>query len=276
MADSCAPLVSVVMSVRNGERHLREAVDSVLDQTLESLELIVVDDGSTDGSAAVLAAIRDPRLLTISQEPRGLAAALNAGIARARADLIARMDADDVADPKRLEIQQAAMQERPGLALLGTAATLEDESGRELGVWRPPETQAEIRRLLPRLNPFAHPTVMFRRDVVEALGGYRESMPFAQDYDLWLRLVPRHETANHPEILLRRRLGPEQFGTASETRQIRWALRARLEALGRGDVRPWEATALIRPALAALTPGPLRQWIRRRLPGSSPVARRWG
>jgi glycosyltransferase involved in cell wall biosynthesis len=264
------------MSVRNGERFLRSAIDSILCQTLERLELIVIDDGSSDGTPEILAGIDDPRFRTMRRDHAGLAAALNAGIRAARAQLIARMDSDDEAIPARLERQFDFLQAHPDVGLLGTAGTLVDEAGSVVGEWRPPVDDESIRRRMIRRNQFMHPSVMLRKSIFEAVGGYREDMPRAQDYDLWLRMLARTHGANLPEPLLRRRLGPTQFGTAAETRQIRWGLVARFGALRRGDF-PWrDATGLLRPAIAAVTPGPLRQWVRRRLPGTSEVAVRVG
>jgi glycosyltransferase involved in cell wall biosynthesis len=270
------PLVSVVMSVHNGERFLQAAIESILQQTLDRIELIVIDDGSSDGSPGILAGIDDPRFRTRRQEHAGLAAALNAGIREARADLVARMDCDDESEPRRLERQLEYLRDHPAVGLLGTAGTLVDEADVEVGEWRPPGDDASIRRTMIRRNQFMHPSVMLRKSVFEAVGGYREDMPRAQDYDLWLRMLAHTRGANLPEPLLRRRLGPSQFGTAAETLQIRWGLFARFGALRRGDF-PWrDATGLVRPAIAAMTPGPLRQWLRRRLPGTSEVAVRIG
>lgn len=276
MPDGQPPLVSVVMSVYNGEQFLRDACDSILAQSLSHFELIVVDDGSTDGTADLLGGIADPRVRTIARRHAGLAAALNAGVAEARADLIARMDADDVAAPDRLRLQHQFLLDHPRVALVGTAARIVDYAGTELDLWRPPCDHATIRRRMIGANQFGHGSVMFRRTAFDAAGGYREDMPRAQDYDLWLRLLPRVETANLDQVLMTRRVGPDQFGTSAETEQIRWALRARIRALRRGDFPAHYALGLLRPMTAAITPGPLRQFVRRCLPGSAEAARRIG
>ena len=268
------PLISVVMSVYDGERFLREAIGSVLEQSLESLELIVVDDGSADATSEILAEIEDPRVRIMRRPHAGLAAALNAGIARARAPLIGRMDADDVADPERFERQYAFLQDRPEVGLLGTGVRLTDFSGCDVGTWVPPVTDRDIRRKMMRANQFAHPSVVFRRSLFEAVGGYDERMARAQDYDLWLRMLARTEGANLPDPLLLRRLGREQFGTPAETSQIRWAVRARMAALRRGEFPLVAAADLLPSLVAAALPGPVRQLLRRITPGTSGVATR--
>ena len=266
------PVVSVVMSVFNGERFVRQAISSIFAQRLGALELIVIDDGSDDRTAEIIEAMDDPRLRFVSRRHTGLSAALNAAVSLARAPLIARMDVDDVADPRRLELQLAFLEAHPDVGLLGTAVRLTDYHGSDLGVWRPPTADADIRRRMIRSNQFAHPTIVFRKSLFESIGGYREDMPLAQDYDLWLRMLTRCMAANLGDPLLLRRLGPAQFGTVPETRQIRWALRARLGALRRGDFPLRDAMGLARPLMAAAMPGPLRQFLRRFVPGTAHAA----
>jgi hypothetical protein len=170
----------------------------------------------------------------------------------------------------------ALLESHPDVGLCGTAVRLTDYGGGDLGLWRPPAVDADIRRQMIRANQFAHPTVVFRKSLFESIGGYREDMPLAQDYDLWLRMLNRCRGANLSEPLLLRRLAPGQFGTASETRQIRWALRARLGALRRGDFPLRDAAGLVRPLVAAALPGPLRQFLRRFVPGAAQAAIRSG
>ena len=151
--------VSVVMPVRDGERFVAEAIGSVLGQTVSDLELIVVDDGSTDSTPALLAGVADPRVRVLTQPPSGLAPALNAGCAEAAAPVIARMDADDVALPDRLEWQLAFLDAHPDVALLGGGIVLVDEEGREFD--REPAAAAPA--LVDR-NDLVHGTVVMRTE----------------------------------------------------------------------------------------------------------------
>jgi glycosyltransferase involved in cell wall biosynthesis len=127
-----APAVSIVMPVRDGERFLQSAIDSVLAQSFTDFELIVIDDGSSDSTLAILAeaARRDPRIVVVSKGSMGIVAALNLGLAMARSPLVARLDADDIALPGRLARQVETMQRDPVLGVLGGFAELIDESGR--------------------------------------------------------------------------------------------------------------------------------------------------
>ncbi len=228
-----APRVSVVMPVRDGERFLREALDSILGQTLADLELVVVDDGSTDSTPALLraAAARDERVRVRSQPPGGLTVAINAGCAHARAPLIARMDADDVMLPGRLERQVAYLDANPDVALLGGGVVLIDEAGREIDR----EPGRERLELLER-NELTHATVIMRADALRALGGYR--LDQAEDYDLWLRFEERYGVAALSEPVIRYRLHPGQFSVTRLERQALGFLCVRAAALARRRGQP--------------------------------------
>jgi hypothetical protein len=216
------PSLSVIMPVHNGARFLREAIDSILAQTFRDFELVVVDDGSTDESPAIVASYGDPRIrLVRTATQSGVAAALNTGIRAASADLIARQDADDVSEPARLEKQMAALRARPQLALLGTQATIIDDAGRVRGTVERSVEPSSIAWCLLLDNAFVHTSVVFRRDAWESCGAYLErGKPFPEDYALWCRIARRFEVGNLPERLVRFRLseasttGPLAFGTA--------------------------------------------------------------
>jgi glycosyltransferase involved in cell wall biosynthesis len=227
------PQVSVVMPVRDGERYLAEAIESVLRQSLHDLELIIVDDGSRDATPAILdeAVHRDPRVRVSHQEPGGLTVALNAGCALVRSPLIARMDADDTMLPDRLERQVAFLAKGPEVALLGGGIVLVDEDGRELDR----EPGRHELHMLAR-NELTHATVVMRTDAFQALGGYRFDQ--AEDYDLWLRFEERYGIAALSAPVIRYRLHPGQFSVTSLERQAVGFLAVRAAALERRAGRP--------------------------------------
>lgn len=195
------------MPVYNAESYLAQAVRSILAQTIQGLELICVDDGSTDSSADVLAraAALDTAVTVVHQSNAGVAAALNAGLQRARAPFIARMDADDIASPHRLAKQLLALRAQPSVVAMGSWYREVDAAGRSLGkpICSPPEHAPIVRRLLAG-DPGAlrHPTVVMRRHAVQALGGYDPDTGHAEDVDLFLRLAELGELANLPDVLL--------------------------------------------------------------------------
>ncbi len=197
------PAVTVLIPAHNAGAFLREAVDSILTQTFTDFECLVIDDGSTDGAVDALRAIADQRL-RIERNPHnlGLIATLNRGLELARAPLLARMDADDIALPQRLERQVAAFAADPALTVVGTWAQYIDERGTRGSVLRTPAEHDEIVLHSLVASPFVHPSVMFLVGAVQAVGGYPDDAPHAEDYALWLKLVLHHRCANLPELLM--------------------------------------------------------------------------
>jgi glycosyltransferase involved in cell wall biosynthesis len=199
------PRVSVILPVRDGERFVAEAVRSIVDQTLADFELLVVDDGSSDATPSILAEVRDERLRVLRQEPLGLVAALKGAIAEARAPYLARMDADDVSLPARLERQVSFLDARPEVALVVPGVQAIDEEGRPGEMVVVPEDDASLRRRLLLRNPFTHGAVLVRADAVERAGGYRADYGANEDYDLWRRIAREWKLGAIPEVLYRYR-----------------------------------------------------------------------
>lgn len=196
--------VSVVMPVLNASRFLRQAIDSILAQSYSSFELLVVDDRSTDGSREIVAGYQDPRIQLITNDRRGgLPLALNIGLRAAHGEFIARLDADDVSRADRFERQVAFLRSHPDIALVGSLARRIDESGTPIGIVELPLEEVSIRWYSIVANPFAHSSVMFRRrEVVEATGGFDESLPLFEDYALWARVMDRYNVRNLPDRLV--------------------------------------------------------------------------
>jgi glycosyltransferase involved in cell wall biosynthesis len=251
------------MSVHNGAPWVRDAVASVLAQTAGDLELIVIDDGSTDATRELLAAVKDRRLRVTHQARLGLTRALNRALALARAPLVARLDADDLALPDRLARQRAFMGAHGDVGLLGTGARELDETGREVALIRPPEDHAALRRMLIRRNPFVHSSIMMRRAVVERAAGYDETLPVAQDYDLWIRMSRLARVANLPEPLVVRRLLPGRVTAVRDDERLRAEARVRWRAVRSGAYPWWCALFAVRPALALALPPGWRRALRR-------------
>lgn len=213
MAD---PRITVLMPALNGADYLREAVDSVLAQTMDAFELLVIDNASTDATPDILRGCGDARLRVLRNERTvPLPVSLNRGLREARAPLVARLDADDIAKPQRLERQLAAL--RPGVALLGTwwDDFWQQDGARQIVPG--PETAIEHNAIVESLaggNPIAHPSVMLDRQVALAAGGYPEDFAYAQDYALWLRLARNHRLAVLPERLVMIRTHAAQLSSA--------------------------------------------------------------
>ncbi len=202
------PLVSVVMSVYNGEEYLSDAIESILSQTMEELELIIIDDGSSDASLELIKGYKrqDARIVLISRENRGLIASLNEGIGQARGKYIARMDADDISLSERLQVQVDFMEQNPNIGLSGTWIEAFDESGTKV-IGRYSVDHPMLRCELLFSSPFAHPSVMMRSELLRDNGlSYDKAYVDAEDYELWYRCAKVTRLANIPQVLLRYRL----------------------------------------------------------------------
>jgi glycosyltransferase involved in cell wall biosynthesis len=228
------------MAVHNGERFLREAVESVLAQSLSDFELVVVDDGSTDATGAILAeyASGDSRMVVRRQANAGPAEARNRAFHMVSAPLVAIIDADDVALPTRLEQQLEFMTEHRDVGAVGGAVAFVDASGREFGKWRYPLRDADIRTAFAHTTPLAQPATMIRKDTFFAAGGYRRLLAPAEDLDLWLRIADGHELANVPDVMIRYRVHPEQATVRGCEMQALCSLAARMAARARAERRP--------------------------------------
>ena len=204
-----APRVSVLMPVYNAVRYVQASVRSVLSQTYTDFELIVIDDGSDDGSTELLEALArdDARIRLRSRPNTGYIRALNEGLGLARGVYIARLDADDLAHPDRFALQVAALDTDAKLVAVGAQADMIDDTGAEIADAPVPLTHDEIERYhLAGASMIHHPAVMMRRDAVVAVGGYLEGIEPCEDFDLWLKLGEIGRLANLPQKLLSKRL----------------------------------------------------------------------
>jgi glycosyltransferase involved in cell wall biosynthesis len=200
--------VSVVMPTYNAESTVDEAVCSILNQTWENLEFIIVDDGSSDNTVAKLEPYEnlDRRVRVCREEKKGLVAALNLGCRRARGKYIARMDADDISLPSRIERQVEFLNEHPEIGIAGTWAIRMNENGLTTSEWRL-ATNPQVLRWQHFFGICViHPTVMIRREILEKLNFYRAEVVCAEDMDLWLRASAITEFSNVPEVLFKYRI----------------------------------------------------------------------
>jgi glycosyltransferase involved in cell wall biosynthesis len=219
------------------------AVRSILNQTYRDFEFLILDDGSSSAETrAYLDHLRDARLpdsrVRLSHEPhRGLTATLNLGLSLARGELIARQDADDWSDPTRLEKQVAFFAGHPEHVLIGSAAWTHQQDGKPLWPAVMPQLHHEVAAALWRGNPFFHGAAMFRRDAAQAVGGYREQLPCAQDYDFFWRLSETGGVANLPEPLYhyRYRAGSVSAERAAEQARAQRAARKLAEQRRSGE-----------------------------------------
>jgi glycosyltransferase involved in cell wall biosynthesis len=218
------PFISVIMSVYNAEQFLREAIDSILNQTYDNFEFIIIDDASTDSSNAILRSYNDHRIrVHLNKENSGLTKSLNIGLALAKGTYIARQDADDVSYPERFQRQLDFFQANPGLDIAGTQATYIYEDGQLAKVFHisKPLTKTGVQFSLIYDSPFVHSTVMFKCESIWGkLNGYDERFRTNQDFELWSRAAAGLSLANMREVLLNFRIVKTSISSGYKTGDI--------------------------------------------------------
>jgi glycosyltransferase involved in cell wall biosynthesis len=207
------PKISVILPVYNAQSYLRESIDSILNQTFQDFELIIINDGSTDDSLSIMESYTDQCIRIINQTNAGLPVSLNRAIAQAQGQYLARQDADDISLPERLAKQVAYLDAHPQCALLGTWSQILVENAATDRSLSHPHLNGDIQLKLLLFNCFVHSSVMIRKGALETTGLYPEDpekFP-PEDYDLWLRIAKHWEVANLPEVLFQYRELPNSI-----------------------------------------------------------------
>ena len=219
------PEISVILPVYNAEQYIAEAVNSILNQTFNDFECIIINDGSTDNSLTILQELakKDPRIVLVSRENKGLIATLNEAISHAKGKFIARMDADDIALPLRLEKQYHYLTKNPTVAVLGTGYRFISESG-EIGRKRHTlSTFNDVKASLFFGNPIAHPSVMINYQLLGKQYRYKEHYKTIEDFELWCRISQKYKIENLKEVLLHSRLLATSISGQNIDKQITMA-----------------------------------------------------
>ena len=247
------PEVTVLMPVYNAGRFLRAAIDSILTQTFENYEFLIINDASTDMSRSVITSYRDERIRLVDNERNlGLTGTLNKGLRLASGEIIARHDADDIAHPRRLEEQLQFLRQHSDVVLVGSQSWVIDEDGNYRGIILSKCCEERsIRWDLLFDNSFIHSAVMFRKDAIfNKLGGYDESFVFCQDYELWSRVASGYRLCNLPARLMLYRTHPdsmtERMREISVLENHRIIQRNMNEFFGDGSVSNEEMDLIIR------------------------------
>ena len=200
------------MPAYNTGRYIREAIHSVLAQTFTYFELLIINDGSTDDTLAVISSFTDARIRVINQDNKGVANALNNGLSHARAPYIARFDADDVCYPNRLQVQHDYMMAHPDYSIIGSACDYADVNGEYVFTYRPAaHSNNEIQQLDYTICPFIHSGVFYKKDVVLNAGGYNEHAYTYEDHFLWANILKNENACNLQQSLIKVRWNPESI-----------------------------------------------------------------
>ncbi len=218
------PKITVLMPAYNAGSYIAEAIASVLKQSFTDFELLIVNDGSTDDTVQVINSFNDKRIVLISQENKGIAAALNVGLKAARAPYIARFDADDVCYPNRLKMQYDFITTYPEYSVIGSAADYMDVKGHFIFTYHPEaHLNEEIQQLNYTVCPFIHSSVFYKKEIITNNGGYNEHAYTFEDHFLWVNILKHEKACNLSLPLIKVRLNPNSITIDEKwrTRQFR-------------------------------------------------------
>lgn len=229
------PLISVLLPVGKEKRFLNNAIESIRGQTIKDYELLTQED---DG--------------------RGITKTLIGLAQKARGEFLARMDADDISKPNRLEVQLKYLKNNPGVQLVGSWAELIDENGKTIGLERKPSSWNEIKREAFFRNPFIHPAWMMRRSWFERIRGYNPEFPIVQDWELILRRVWYDRMENIPQTLIKLRIHTKSHSFIQNRRQVYYGLKARFSAIARRNVSKWKTIYLLPKLLMFIVPADIK------------------
>jgi len=238
------PRVTVLMPVYNGERYLREAMDSILAQTFTDFEFLIINDGSTDRSVEIIESYDDPRIRLVHNEKNlKLIATLNKGFDLARGEFLARMDCDDISLPTRLSRQAAFMEAHPEVGVCGTWAKKIDSGRKVMGNFKSP-AGADMEKYIWRPTPIIHPTAFFRNTIYKDFR-YDQNYHDAEDLELWQRIFGAARLDNLDEFLLLYRIHPSSVTSLRREVQLRSVYKAFLKFYGSEDISYEEFLSVI-------------------------------
>ncbi|WP_052193917.1 glycosyltransferase [Cetobacterium sp. ZOR0034] len=206
-------LISVIMTVYNAEDFLEETILSILKQTYQNFEFLIVNDNSTDRSLKILEKYEklDNRIKVINLGKLGRGKALNVALENSKGEYIANIDSDDPSYSNRLEVQKEYLDKNSDVVLVGSDSIIIDEKSQKIGEMKNPRTYKEIKNIMPKKCPFNHSSVMYRKNVILKIGGYNQELSGQLDYDLWIRILKDFKAENIAQILVTKRIHKNQY-----------------------------------------------------------------
>jgi len=209
------------MSVYNGQKYLRQAIESILNQTFKDFEFIIINDDSTDSSLEIIQSCTDPRIKLINNQTNlGLTKSLNIGIKQAQGKYIARLDADDISLTNRLAEQYEYLKKHPDITIIGSDVELIDENNKTICQRQLIHNPDQIKFGLIFYNQLMHSSIFFKKSAVEQIGGYNENFKYTQDYELYSRLSKKYKISNLNQILIKHRTHSQSISQSKKTQQI--------------------------------------------------------
>lgn len=256
-------MISILISVYNGQTDVLKTLESIYNQTYTDWEIVVVDDGSTDGTWHLLqeAKKEHPNKITIvrNEENIGLTKSLIKAEKMAKGDFLGRLDVGDIFLPQKLEKQMQFFEENPAYGLLGTTCVNMSIFPYRVKQTQPTTTDQEIRKIIFKKNPLAHSTIVIKRDLYHKAGGYDPMVRYGQDYDLWLRMINHCKVANLKEVLCVRSVGWGSISYKNQKAQMFQCIKTRLKYMNKS--KPENYLYLMEPALLIIIPNRIKKWI---------------
>lgn len=235
------PVVSVSMPAYNAQDYIASAIESIINQSFDNFEFIIIDDGSNDKTPLIIEeyAKKDQRIVFLQNNQNlKISQTLNQGLEIARGELIARMDSDDWSYPNRLKVQMDFMQAHPEVVICGADIEVCDKNLKTLNLRTYPKTDAEIRQKIFKINPFAHPVTFYRTEIAKKAGGYDANFNLVEDYDLYFRMGKFGKFANIPKVLLKLRTHPQSLSAREIALQSHLNFNVRLKAIKSYNYKP--------------------------------------
>lgn len=246
-----SPKISVILPVFNGMPYLPSAINSILSQTYKNLEVIVINDGSTDDSLKYLKTLKDKRVKIITDKSNmGLAYSLNIGLKNAKGEYIARMDSDDISHKMRIKKQLVFLIENDQIDLCGSWVVVINEKNQKIGLKKTPLTHQKIVESLDWHSPIIHPTFFAKREFYRSLNGYRQTFDYAEDYDLLIRGEKNNRYANIPEALLFFRMQKSRRSYTAISKMSKADLKVKIENINLYGLTLVRGLALIKQILS--------------------------
>jgi len=256
------PKISVIIPTYNKAQYLKEAIESVLNQAYKEIEVIVIDDGSTDDTGEVIKSFDDTRIIYFFQKNKGPAAARNSGLKKAKGRYVAFLDSDDLWLSGKLKRQMDFIEKNPEIELLGTGCYEITDKGKIIGKKIFPIKNKILQKDLIKYNPFIQSSIIIRREVFGKVGLYNQKFRESEDYDLWLRIAENHKIANLVEPLVMKRYYKEGLSPAKDKEQLYFVLEAKKAAIHRGQYSKWCYLYLLKSWIFMKMPFFLRKIIR--------------
>ena len=259
------PAVSIILPVYNYGHYIGTAINSILNQSFEKWELLVINDGSTDNSQEVIQGFKDLRVKLYNRSHRGLVSSSNFGMKKSRGKYVIRMDADDVMLPERLETQVNYMEKNPKVAVLGSNVVKVNDDNVITGFIKYPGENEKIRKILRRRNTLCHSSTLIRKEVIQKIDYYDEEFKYTHDYELWLRIPGEYKIINLNKFLHAWRWNEEGISRKKETVQLKFVIKAKIKAIKNKNIPVRSGFFILKDIFVLIFPKFVKNFIRKNI-----------